>query len=84
MYLGRLVHLLKFRGGDVSVVDKRGFNVLHHASTSGNVPLLKMLLDKEFNIAQKTNEGFTLLLIAARIGRVDALEFLISKGENLL
>ena len=73
-----------FQGADLSVVTERGRNALHLASQGGDVRTLKMLLDKGFNITQKSNGGLTPLLLAAMTGQVVALKFLMSKGTNLL
>ncbi|XP_048741997.2 ankyrin-1-like isoform X3 [Ostrea edulis] len=52
-------HLLK-------KVDRDGWNALHFAAKGGNLKIFEALLSKDLNIFQKTNDGMTILHIAAQ------------------
>lgn len=70
--------LLK-RGADVN---KTGWAPLHYAATSGNVPILQMLLDENAYIDAASPNGTTPLMMAAMYGTPDAVKLLIDAGAD--
>lgn len=66
------------------VVDKSGWNGFHHAAAEGQVAVLEFLIGINFNINIKTNENETPILIAARNGQYESVEFLLKEGADPL
>jgi cytohesin len=72
-------------GADVTIIDKGGNNLLHHAVDGGNPDLLALLLEQEginINLARDVY-GSTPLIMAARDNNVAMVEQLINAGADL-
>ena len=69
-------------GADVKLVDKDGDTALHGAAETGNVEIMRMLLDKNADINAKNREGGTPLMWAAVFGNDDAVQLLLSRGAD--
>jgi ankyrin repeat protein len=72
-------------GADVTIIDKGGNNLLHHAVDGGNPDLLALLLKQEgiyINLARDLY-GSTPLIMAARDNNVAIVERLIDAGADL-
>ena len=79
------VDLLIRAGSDVNAVSRYGVTPLSLAAAGGHARLLEALF-KSGADARKADgslhDGRTLLMLAARTGSVDAVQLLLSKGEN--
>ena len=64
-------------------MDHLGQNALHHACGSGDVKTLERLVKSGMSIEQQDNEGYTPLMSAAFYGQPDAVEYMISQGNNI-
>lgn len=71
-----VVHLLE-KGADISVKDKNGNTVLHHAA--GDADMFRLLLDKGADIAVAGN---TLLHRATYKGYLDVVRILLERGSD--
>jgi hypothetical protein len=63
-------------------VNKTGWTPLHYAATSGNVPIMKILLDKYAFIDAQSPNGTTPLMMAAMYGSTEAVKFLLDEGAD--
>ena len=73
--------LLK-QGADPSFQDNTGWNVLHHASRSGNVAIMEEILSHGVDIESRNNSGVTPLMLAEIYGNSEAVAYLLSKGAK--
>jgi ankyrin repeat protein len=81
----QMVQRLIAAGADVTIIDKSGNNLLHHAVDGGNPDLLAFLLTQEgidINLARNLY-GSTPLIMAARDNNVVMVEQLIDAGAAL-
>lgn len=65
-----------------AAVNRAGWTPLHYAAASGNVEILKLLLDREANIDSRAPAGTTPLMMAAQEGQGDAVRLLLARGAN--
>jgi len=66
------------------VVDKSGLNGFHHAAAEGQVQVLEFLRGIKFDINVKTVANETPLLLAARNGQFESVDFLLKNGADPL
>ncbi|XP_062213683.1 LOW QUALITY PROTEIN: uncharacterized protein LOC133914635 [Phragmites australis] len=75
----RLIHAFPFSG--------RTMTSLQHAVFSGNLPVVRYLLDHHADVHQETHlecrEGSTALHTAAKKGRCEIAKFLLSRGAHV-
>jgi uncharacterized protein len=69
------------RGADIN---KTGWAPLHYAATSGNVQIIKLLLDKDAFINAESPNGTTPLMMAAMYGTTEAVQLLLDQGADPL
>jgi ankyrin repeat protein len=73
----------------ISLVDKGaeinrpGWTALHYASASGNVTIIRKLLDKSAYIDAESPNRTTPLMMAARSGHSDAVKLLLDEGADV-
>jgi uncharacterized protein len=63
-------------------VNKPGWTPLHYAATSGNVPIIKLLLEHDAFINAESPNGTTPLMMAAMYGSSDAVKLLLEEGAD--
>ncbi|XP_037045798.1 ankyrin-1-like isoform X2 [Bradysia coprophila] len=83
VFTGRL-DLVKFlikNGSNVNVIHK-GLTLLHIAALRGKGPVVKFLLEENFDIEIRSSDNLTPLHYAATHGRVEAVEILIAAGSD--
>ncbi|XP_067653717.1 ankyrin repeat, PH and SEC7 domain containing protein secG-like [Haliotis asinina] len=79
-----VVKLLMDRGANMSLVDKFGNNVLHHACTGGDLETVKLILSQNMMyINSRGNESRTPLMEAAFWGESDVVKLLVDRGANM-
>ncbi|XP_067667459.1 serine/threonine-protein phosphatase 6 regulatory ankyrin repeat subunit A-like [Haliotis asinina] len=79
-----LKYLLK-RGGDVSLLDKTGENILHIACRGGHVEMVKYIISRDYvDINSKGRDGRTVGMIAAQFGYRNIFDLCACAGCNLL
>ncbi|HTH77701.1 MAG TPA: ankyrin repeat domain-containing protein [Ramlibacter sp.] len=67
------------RGADVN---KAGWTPLHYAATSGNVTIIRMLLDENAYIDADSPNGSTPLMMAAMYGTPESVKLLLDSGAD--
>ncbi|XP_071094926.1 ankyrin repeat domain-containing protein 17-like [Haliotis cracherodii] len=76
--------VLVSKGADVSLRDKRGNNILHYTCAGGQMEMVKYVLSlNKVDINRRGQRGWTSVMVAARLGNREMLDFLISKGSNV-
>ncbi len=63
-------------------INRSGWTALHYAAASGNVNIIRRLLDESAYIDAESPNGTTPLMMAARSGRRDALQLLLDEGAD--
>ena len=66
-----------------AAVNKTGWTPLHYAATSGQVAIMKQLLDKYAFIDAQSPNGTTPLMMAAMYGSIDAVKLLLDEGADI-
>jgi len=74
------VDMLIARDADIN---KPGWAPLHYAATSGQVAIMKVLLDKSAFIDAQSPNGTTPLMMAAMYGTTDAVKLLLDEGADI-
>lgn len=69
---------------ETGVTDDEGRTPLHYASANGHDAIVKVLLEKGYNVSHADKAGLTPLHQAAMRGKVSTVELLLSKGANTL
>jgi ankyrin repeat protein len=69
-------------GANVNLRDADGDTALHGAAETGNVEIMRLLLDKRADPNTRNKEGGTPLMWAAVFGNDDAARLLLSRGAN--
>ncbi|XP_067661828.1 ankyrin repeat domain-containing protein 50-like [Haliotis asinina] len=78
-----VVKLLVSRGADVSLVDTVGNNILHYACQGGNVEVVRFVVSQNIvDINCRGMQNMTSVMVAAKYGRKDVVEFLVSRGAE--
>ncbi|XP_048254579.1 serine/threonine-protein phosphatase 6 regulatory ankyrin repeat subunit B-like [Haliotis rufescens] len=76
--------VLVSEGADVSLRDRRGNNILHYTCAGGQMEMVKYVLSlNKVDINRRGQHGWTSLMVAARLGNREMLDFLMSKGSNV-
>ncbi|XP_046337772.2 ankyrin repeat domain-containing protein 17-like [Haliotis rufescens] len=79
-----VVELLVNVGADVTLVDKKGDNLLHFASWGGNVEVVKFVLSLGMlSINSRGWQEITPVMLAVDKGHNDVVELLVSKGADV-
>ncbi|XP_071085224.1 putative ankyrin repeat protein RF_0381 [Haliotis cracherodii] len=79
-----LVDFLVKKGGDMSLVNKGGDNILHQACRGGDEKTVKRVLEQDkLNINSRGKNGDTPVMIAARAGYRELVDFLVKKGADM-
>jgi len=65
-----------------AAVNKTGWAPLHYAATSGNVEIMKILLEKSAFIDAQSPNGTTPLMMAAMYGSAEAVKLLLDEGAD--
>ena len=60
-----------------------GYSLLHYASMSGHLPLLKYLMKKGSSVHERSSGGDTALSLACRGGHLPVVRFLIANGADI-
>jgi ankyrin repeat protein len=63
-------------------VNKTGWTPLHYAATSGQIAIMKLLLDKYAFIDAQSPNGTTPLMMAAMYGSSDSVKLLLDEGAD--
>ncbi|XP_046572035.1 ankyrin repeat family A protein 2-like isoform X2 [Haliotis rubra] len=78
-----MVELLVGKGADVSLVDNRGYNIIHYASLYGHLETVKLILSLNVvDINARTNYGDTAADMAKRWRHQKMVDFLVSRGAH--
>ena len=67
------------RGADVN---KTGWAPLHYAASSGNLPIIAMLIENSAYIDAESPNGTTPLMMAAMYGTPEAVKLLLQEGAD--
>ncbi|XP_067661916.1 putative ankyrin repeat protein RF_0381 [Haliotis asinina] len=80
-----VVELLVENGADLSLVCCRGINILHLACSKGHLEVVKYVISQ--NIVNINSRGgiqnMTPVMMAAKSGHEDVIEFLVSRGADV-
>jgi uncharacterized protein len=76
----KLAEAMVKKGADVN---KTGWAPLHYAASSGNVPIMAMLIENSAYIDAESPNGTTPLMMAAMYGTPEAVKFLIEEGADV-
>ncbi|XP_067656472.1 ankyrin repeat domain-containing protein 50-like [Haliotis asinina] len=80
----RVFELLVMRGGNVSVIDADGDNILHTACYGGHIEMVKyVLLHTKLDINSRGQSGRTPVMLAARKGQERVFQLLVDRGANV-
>ena len=70
------------QGSDLTITDKDGNNLLHHAVRLGRLQFTDMLLQMNFPIDTRNHAGETALMIAVQTGNRNIVLKLLEAGSN--
>lgn len=65
-------------------VNKPGWGPLHYAATGGHVEVMRLLIENHAYIDAESPNGSTPLMMAAMYGTVEAVQFLLDAGADVL
>ncbi|XP_067650397.1 ankyrin repeat domain-containing protein 17-like [Haliotis asinina] len=85
-YVGHknVFEFLVSNGANVSHVDDRGDNILHHASFGGHTDMVQYILSQNLvNINSREKYGATPLMKAALMGHINVFEYLVRMKANV-
>lgn len=68
---------------NASTAQTNNYSPVHWAAAQGYTEMLKVLVDKGYDINVQDANGFTPLHYAAASGKIDSVEFLVNKGADL-
>ena len=69
------------KGADVN---KTGWAPLHYAASSGNLPIIALLIENSAYIDAESPNGTTPLMMAAMYGTPEAVKLLVDEGADVL
>ena len=81
-HLEAVRELLKHPAIDVNCVDLDGHSALTWAADKGHTELVKLLLGRDLNVNVRDNEGYTPLICAAQMARIDVVDLLLEDGRT--
>jgi len=64
-------------------INKPGWTPLHYAATTGQISIIKVLLDKSAFIDAQSPNGTTPLMMAAMYGSTEAVKLLLDEGADI-
>ena len=74
-----IVQLLIKHNANISSQDKSGDTVVYLVARHGNLEIMKLLLDKDYGVANiKGSEGCTPLIMATRSGHLEICNYLVT------
>ncbi|XP_046579347.1 putative ankyrin repeat protein RF_0381 [Haliotis rubra] len=78
-------HLLVSKGADLTRVNEKRENILHHACRGRGMEIVEYILTRNMveDIDTRTGTGKTPLMIAASEGNKEVFDLLVKKGANL-
>ena len=76
------VIVLQKLGADTNITNSDGAFPIHVAAESGNVDMLKLILNNNVNITTDNSYKITPLWIACQNGHLDAVKFLLESGAD--
>ncbi|CBY12263.1 unnamed protein product [Oikopleura dioica] len=65
------------------IVDKSGWNGLHHAAAEGHLGIVRLCIQSHFKINARTKEDETALLLASRNGHQEVVDYLIRENADV-
>ncbi|XP_067653298.1 putative ankyrin repeat protein RF_0381 [Haliotis asinina] len=78
-----VVEFLMRKGANMSLVDQRGWNILHAACWGGDVETVKYVLSQKININSLDLLRRTPVILASRKGRKEVVHLLLSEGADV-
>ncbi|XP_046543239.1 ankyrin repeat domain-containing protein 50-like [Haliotis rubra] len=82
--LREMLHLLVNKGGDLSLIDDNGNNILHMACLGGNIEIVKHVLSQDVvDINSRGQYGRTAVMFAAEKGHCEVFDILVSGGGDV-
>jgi ankyrin repeat protein len=63
-------------------VNRAGWTPLHYAASGGDIPAVKLLLDRGADLDARAPNGNTPLMMAAGFGFIDVADYLVSRGAD--
>jgi uncharacterized protein len=76
----KIAEAMVSKGADVN---KTGWAPLHYAASSGNLPIIAMLIENSAYIDAESPNGTTPLMMAAMYGSPEAVKLLIDEGADV-
>ncbi|XP_071086322.1 ankyrin-3-like, partial [Haliotis cracherodii] len=81
---GELVDFLVKKGADMTLVNNDGDNILHQACRGGDVETVEIVLaQNKLDINRRNKNGETPVMMAARAGHGELVDFLVKKGADM-
>lgn len=80
----KVFEILSNAGADLFAIDKNGWNVLHHASSSGAVSIVRKLSSNNQLLDSRTNDQVTPYMLAAENSWLGVCEILSKAGADQL
>lgn len=68
--------------GRGAAINRPGWTPLHYAASGGDVPAVKLLLERGAEIDARAPNGNTPLMMAAAFGLIDVADFLLGQGAD--
>jgi hypothetical protein len=78
-----VVKYLVENGADIHKIDNEEANILHHASSKGNLPIVKYLVENGADVNKQDNKGWTPLMEASYMGKINIVKYLVENGAKI-